>query len=162
MPAKRYRYILLFQGTGRWPVKTCMLAASQFFNLPKIKLKVLKMWQQRSLNLNLPSMQVQNCTAFFKANIIFGILTSTCRCTMMTQGFIQWFTPGMNLTWGDIPPSTWVFWKFFFWSFFENLITLTNFKWNFKAFRSRIKHFKVLKTHQAYVRGGYFHLKKIK
>jgi hypothetical protein len=39
---------------------------------------------------------------------------------------------------------------------FENLITLANFKWNFKAFRSRIKHFKVLKTHQ----WGYFHFKK--
>jgi hypothetical protein len=36
------------------------------------------------------------------------------------------------------------FGKFF--SGFENLITLTNFKWNFKAFGSRIKHFKVLKT----------------
>jgi hypothetical protein len=33
-----------------------------------------------------------------------------------------------------------------FW--FENLMALTNFTWNFKAFRSRIKHFKVLRTHQ--------------
>jgi hypothetical protein len=48
---------------------------------------------------------------------------------------IQWgmggFTPALIFFW---------FWKF------------NNFKCNFKAFRSRIIHFKVLKTHQ----GGYF------
>jgi hypothetical protein len=58
-------------------------------------------------------------------------------------------TPGMNLTWGDIPNQLEFFGIFF--SGFENLITLTNFKWNFKAFRSRIKHFKVLKTHQGII-----------
>jgi hypothetical protein len=56
---------------------------------------------------------------------------------------------------GGISPHQLEFFGKFF-SGFENLITLTNFKWNFKAFRSRIKHFKVLKTHQ----GRYFtHLK---
>jgi hypothetical protein len=58
----------------------------------------------------------------------------------------------MNLTWGDIPPPPHQL-EFFlkiclwFWKF-------NNFKCNFKAFRSRIKHFKVLKTHQG--RGRYF------
>jgi hypothetical protein len=33
------------------------------------------------------------------------------------------FTPGMNLTWGDIPHQLEFFWKFC--SGFENLITLT-------------------------------------
>jgi hypothetical protein len=44
---------------------------------------------------------------------------------------------------GGISPHQLEFFRNFF-SGFENLIT----KCNFKAFRSRIKHFKVLKTHQ--------------
>jgi hypothetical protein len=49
------------------------------------------------------------------------------------------FTPGMNLTMGNNIPLVEFLGNLF--SGFENLITLTNFKWNFKAFRSRIKHF---------------------
>jgi hypothetical protein len=67
------------------------------------------------------------------------------------QGFMQWGDGGnLNLTWGS-PPHQLDFLGNFI-SGFENLITLTNIKCNFKAIRSRIKHFKVLKTHQ----GGYF------
>jgi hypothetical protein len=58
---------------------------------------------------------------------------------------------------GDPPPHQIEFVGKLF-SGFENLITLTNYNWNFKAFSSIIKHFKVPKTHQ----GGYFHFKNNK
>jgi hypothetical protein len=48
--------------------------------------------------------------------------------------------------WGCPPQSIWVFLKMFFWFWKFN-----TFKCNFKAFRSRIKHFQVLETHQGVI-----------
>jgi hypothetical protein len=67
-----------------------------------------------------------------------------------TVGGWEGFTLGVSLTWGDVPPHQLEFLGIFS-SGFENLITLL--KCNFKAFRSRIKHFNGLETHL----GGYFH-----
>jgi hypothetical protein len=59
------------------------------------------------------------------------------------------------MTQGGYPPQLEFFWKFF--SGFENF---NNFKCHLKAFRSRIKHSKVLKTHQGVI--STFIKKKIK
>jgi hypothetical protein len=61
---------------------------------------------------------------------------------IVDQGFLQGGSIPLLVIQGGYPPSTWVFWKFFF----------CFFKWNFKAFSSRMKQFRVSKTHQK----GYF------